>query len=56
MMEAIVILAGAYQLASWLLALVDAIDAPPKKAPPTSANVRRAGNPRKQQTWGPVPF
>ena len=47
MMEGIVILAGAYQLASWLLALVDAIDAPPKKSSPTSANVRRAGNPRK---------
>ena len=47
MMEAIVILAGAYQLASWLLALVDFFFFFFKKAPPTSANVRRAGNPRK---------
>lgn len=48
MMEAVVILAGAWQLASWLFALVDAIEAPAKKkAPPTSANVRRASDPRK---------
>lgn len=43
MMEAVVILAGAWQLTSWLFALVDAIE----KAPPTSDNVRRASDPRK---------
>lgn len=48
MMEAVVIVAGACQLASWLFAIVDAIEAPPKrKAPPTSANARRASDPRK---------
>lgn len=48
MMEALVIVAGSCQLASWLFAIVDAIEAPPKrKAPPTSANVRRASDPRK---------
>lgn len=43
MMEAVVILSGAWQLTSWLFALVDAIE----KAPPTYANVRRASDPRK---------
>lgn len=53
MMEAVVIVAGACQLASWVLGLVDIIEAPPKrKAPPTSANARRASDPRNQQTWG----
>ena len=48
MMEAIVIVAGACQLASWVLGLVDTIEAPSKrKAPPTSDNVRRASDPRK---------
>lgn len=48
MMEAVVIAAGACQLASWLFALVDAIEAPPKKkAPLTLADVRRASDPRK---------
>ncbi len=48
MMEAVVTLAGARQLASWLFALVGAIETPPKKkALPTSANVRRASDPRK---------
>ena len=48
MMEAVVILAGAWQLTSWLFALVDAIEAPPKKkAPPTLADARRASDPRK---------
>ena len=48
MMEAVVIVASACQLASWLFALVDVIEAPPKKkAPPTSANVRRVSDPRK---------
>lgn len=42
-MEALVMMAGAWQLTSWIFALLDAIE----KAPPTSANVRRAGNPRK---------
>ena len=48
MMEAVVILAGAYQLASCLFSLVDAIEAPPKKkAPPTLADARRASDPRQ---------
>ncbi len=48
MMEAVVIVAGACQLASWLFAIVDAIEAPPKrKAPPTLADARRASDPRK---------
>lgn len=48
MMEAIVILAGAWQLTSWLFALVDAIEAPPKKkASPTLADAREASNPRQ---------
>lgn len=42
-MEALVMMAGAWQLTSWIFALLDAIE----KAPPTSRNVRRAGNPRK---------
>lgn len=48
MMEAVVILAGAWQLTSWLFALVDAIEAPgKKKAPPTLADAREASDPRK---------
>lgn len=47
-MEALVLLAGAVQLTRWLCALVDLIDRPPKKkAPPTSANARRASDPQK---------
>lgn len=47
-MEAVVIVVGIWQLTRWFFALVDAIEAPPKKkAPPTSANVRRASDPRK---------
>lgn len=41
-------MAGAWQLASWLFAIVDAIDAPPKrKAPPTFADARRASDPQQ---------
>lgn len=48
MMEAVVILAGACQLASWLFAIVDAIEAPAKrKAPPTLADAREASDPRQ---------
>lgn len=35
MMEAVVIVAGACQLASWLFAVVDAIEAPQKKESPS---------------------
>lgn len=35
MMEAVVIVAGACQLASWLFAVVDAIEAPKKKKSPS---------------------
>ena len=42
------ILAGAWQLTSWLFALVDAIEAPPKKkAPPTLADAGEASDSRK---------
>ena len=48
MMEAVVILAGAWQLTSWLFVLVDAIEAPAKKkAPPTLADAREASDPRQ---------
>lgn len=48
MMETVAIVVGIWQLTRWLFALVDAIEAPPKrKAPPTSANARRASDPRK---------
>lgn len=48
MMETVVILAGAWQLTSWLFVLVDAIEAPPKKkAPPTLADAREASDPRQ---------
>lgn len=48
MMEAVVILAGAYQLTRCLFSLVDAIEAPPKrKAPLTLADARRASDPQQ---------
>ena len=48
MMEAVVILAGAYQLTRCLFSLVDAIEAPPKKkAPPTLADAIEASDPRQ---------
>lgn len=48
MMETVAIVVGIWQLTRWIFALVDAIEAPPKKkAPPTSANVRRASDPQK---------
>lgn len=47
-MVSVVIVVGIWQLTRWMFALVDAIEAPPKrKAPPTSANARRASDPRK---------
>lgn len=48
MMETVVIVMGVWQLTRWIFTLLDAIEAPPKKkALPTSANVRRASDPRK---------
>lgn len=48
MMETVAIVVGIWQLTRWIFALVDAIEAPPKKkAPPTSANVRRASDPQQ---------
>lgn len=48
MMETVAIVVGIWQLTRWIFALVDAIEAPPKKkAPPTSANARRASDPQQ---------
>ena len=47
-MVSVVIVVGIWHLTRWAFALVDAIEAPPKKkAPLTSANARRAHDPRK---------
>lgn len=42
-MEALVMMAGAWQLTSWIFALLDAIE----KAPPTLADAREASDPRQ---------
>lgn len=48
MMETVAIVVGIWQLTRWIFALVDAIEAPPKrKAPPTLADARRASNPQQ---------
>lgn len=47
-MEVVLVLAGAWQIASWLFALVDAIEAPTKKkASPTLADAREASDPQQ---------
>lgn len=47
-MVSVVIVVGIWQMTRWIFALVDAIEAPPKrKAPPTLADARRARVPRK---------
>ena len=53
MMEAVVIVAGACQLASWLFAVVDAIEAPPKKGKPFPVSLAaRRGRTCKNQPEG----
>ncbi len=48
MMETVAIVVGIWQLTRWIFALVDAIEAPPKKkAPPTLADAREASDPRQ---------